>query len=267
MRNSYKHGRGFLAAIYLVLLTSFAAPAAAVTVDGNLADLIAASANPDTGATATDTNLNGSGADAENNGFDITNMYSFFDIAADVFYMGFETVGPVGDHCNPNNSGTTCMSFFTPNPNFDSAETIWTQIDFGNLVFNGGSVDAQLLLTGDGLGTTGPDTATSIGDSGGNPIAGVTFAWAVSEADDGVELSISGLLTSGTIPGFGPSNPLDFSIRFVTGTTQSSGCTGCSGDDEAFLSGTLVPVPAAIWLFGSGLLGLAGFARKGKRHL
>ncbi|MCW9006033.1 MAG: VPLPA-CTERM sorting domain-containing protein [Gammaproteobacteria bacterium] len=27
---------------------------------------------------------------------------------------------------------------------------------------------------------------------------------------------------------------------------------------------TVVPVPAAVWLFGSGLIGLAGFARRKK---
>jgi hypothetical protein len=31
------------------------------------------------------------------------------------------------------------------------------------------------------------------------------------------------------------------------------------------LEGTVVPVPAAVWLFGSGLLGLIGFARKKKK--
>lgn len=32
-----------------------------------------------------------------------------------------------------------------------------------------------------------------------------------------------------------------------------------------YVSATAVPVPAAVWLFGSGLLGLAGFARRKKR--
>ncbi len=35
--------------------------------------------------------------------------------------------------------------------------------------------------------------------------------------------------------------------------------------DHAFsLSGTVVPIPAAIWLFGSGLIGLIGIARRKK---
>ena len=35
------------------------------------------------------------------------------------------------------------------------------------------------------------------------------------------------------------------------------------GGSESFVN-TLVPVPAAVWLFGSGLIGLAGFARRKK---
>lgn len=41
-------------------------------------------------------------------------------------------------------------------------------------------------------------------------------------------------------------------LKFVQGT----------GDDSAF--GAVVPVPAAVWLFGSGLLGLIGVARRKK---
>jgi len=41
-------------------------------------------------------------------------------------------------------------------------------------------------------------------------------------------------------------------------------CDGCTM--QVYLTGTsVVPVPAAIWLFGSGLIGLLGFARR-KKH-
>jgi len=45
--------------------------------------------------------------------------------------------------------------------------------------------------------------------------------------------------------------------------------TTLSGDDEAGIRSiygpTVVPVPAAVWLFGSGLIALVGFARRGTK--
>lgn len=40
--------------------------------------------------------------------------------------------------------------------------------------------------------------------------------------------------------------------------------TGISVAYSLYLEGTIVPVPAAVWLFGSGLLGLVGVARRKK---
>jgi hypothetical protein len=45
---------------------------------------------------------------------------------------------------------------------------------------------------------------------------------------------------------------------FATHVYLESGATGFA------FGGTVVPVPAAVWLFGSGLLGLAGVARRRK---
>jgi len=47
--------------------------------------------------------------------------------------------------------------------------------------------------------------------------------------------------------------------------------TGCSGSCQALALGTwartsVVPVPAAAWLFGSGLLGLLGLTRRYARQ-
>lgn len=42
-------------------------------------------------------------------------------------------------------------------------------------------------------------------------------------------------------------------------------CSGKNCVSSAYFGGsTPVPIPAAVWLFGSGLLGLAGFARNGR---
>ncbi|HHZ88797.1 MAG TPA: VPLPA-CTERM sorting domain-containing protein [Chromatiaceae bacterium] len=46
--------------------------------------------------------------------------------------------------------------------------------------------------------------------------------------------------------------------------TQDGGATHPYTSDWLFIA-TPVPVPAAVWLFGSGLIGLAGVARKGRK--
>ena len=40
--------------------------------------------------------------------------------------------------------------------------------------------------------------------------------------------------------------------------------TGPNGDDSAWVGAGVIPVPAAVWLFGSGLIGLVGVARRKK---
>ncbi|VAW76723.1 hypothetical protein MNBD_GAMMA15-167 [hydrothermal vent metagenome] len=53
-----------------------------------------------------------------------------------------------------------------------------------------------------------------------------------------------------------------FTLRFNDGTTTTT--TIDNAADITFGSATVVPVPAAVWLFGSGLVGLIGVAKRGK---
>ena len=58
------------------------------------------------------------------------------------------------------------------------------------------------------------------------------------------------------------NNALDFQLGCITPGTANTGVIGdCSGT-----SISAVPVPAAVWLFGSGLLGLVGFARRSQER-
>jgi hypothetical protein len=55
------------------------------------------------------------------------------------------------------------------------------------------------------------------------------------------------------------------SFNVLTGETQSIGQSGLHVDTEiAFYDVPTVPAPAAVWLFGSGLLVLIGVARRKK---
>ena len=53
------------------------------------------------------------------------------------------------------------------------------------------------------------------------------------------------------------------SFGFGAVSTQNRG-SGIFYDNLEFAQVTTVPVPAAVWLFGSGLLGLVGVARRRK---
>ena len=59
---------------------------------------------------------------------------------------------------------------------------------------------------------------------------------------------------------------LGFDSNAIPLAALSIGDTGPSEDLGVIATGTIsaVPVPAAVWLFGSGLIGLAGFARRNK---
>jgi hypothetical protein len=52
-------------------------------------------------------------------------------------------------------------------------------------------------------------------------------------------------------------------IGIGTEAIQSVDYSAYTGENSlVFATATVVPVPAAVWLFGSGLIGLAGFARR-----
>jgi len=230
-------------AVVAAALCTTNASAVAVLVDGNLSDLKAM-----VGA-VTDQSASGSesGFDAEGNGFDITNYFASYSIADDIFYFGFETQGPVGQSCNPTSNGLCSLG---ESLNFESQESVGLQIDLGSNTF--ATSDIEIILTGDGGAGVGPDSVASLIQPGG-----VTVSWAVSEADNGVEFGVSGLAAAGLIPGFSFANPFDYTVRFSAGSSING-----LAEDSAILSAQLVPVPAAVWLFGSGIAGLIGIARR-----
>jgi len=59
---------------------------------------------------------------------------------------------------------------------------------------------------------------------------------------------------------------LSFSAQVDSGSVTSSGdyLTGFTASGTGEVQGAVVPVPAAVWLFGSGLLGLVGMTRRKK---
>lgn len=248
-----------------ILLT--ATSASAVTVDGNLADLIGAvGSNPYNVASDTDPQGNAE-ATENNNGFDIKNVYAFYDWPADVLYLGMNFFGAIGDSqsvsipkTGPGSIGyesfSTCASTFCNRSVFDLNEKYGIQLYRGT-----SDTDPQLLLY-DVLGVN--DDSNALSNTNLNPY-GLTIDYSVVETQNGVEFSISGLHASGAIPDFSFTNPVPLAIFFRAGSSDTNSYS-TPLEDNHLLQMQVVPVPAAIWLLGSGLVGLLGFAKQQRRN-
>jgi hypothetical protein len=66
------------------------------------------------------------------------------------------------------------------------------------------------------------------------------------------------------LSGIAPENTASAQILLLHILTDGTPASGSIFWDDASLSVSAVPVPAAVWLFGSGLLGLVGVARRRK---
>ncbi len=133
-------------------------------------------------------------------------------------------------------------------------------------------------------GQTGYDYLSNTigsGNFGGDTTTGVDMStWTVTWNTISIPMGGCSLVAGGCTQNPGQTNEVIFSNSGI-GAFNWSGIYGDSytiiytanvpvGDAsnfggvqyDLFLTGTVVPVPAAVWLFGSGILALAGFARR-----
>jgi hypothetical protein len=170
----------------------------------------------------------------------------------------YGTVGdslPITDVTSINEDALLDPSFPCFGPDcrniFDSTET------YGLQLYLGTSTTDPLLLS---IGILGADNNTDSLLTGSNPYGlGVTYA--VSESSNGVELGISGLLASGAVPYIANQ---DLLVAFSAGSADLNDSSSMA-EDSHHLQMQVVPVPAAAWLFGSGLLGLIAIARQRRK--
>lgn len=130
-------------------------------------------------------------------------------------------------------------------------------------------VDWSLTLTPE-TGVTGTITSNPLNSNvfifGSAVTATATeLSYDFTPADTTTFMLFSGLNLFWCLETTGCNDAADLSEHIGSGTvaTQSVDYSGFTGENSlVFATATVVPVPAAVWLFGSGLIGLAGFARR-----
>ena len=136
--------------------------------------------------------------------------------------------------------------------------------------------DGTLFANGFGNGPSYPDAsshlytvdlatglATNIGPSGVTLGGSLKYS-GLAFRDDGTLLSMGSLdAASGTLYSVNTANGVATSLNSGTGYGTGPIRFGVGGG-LTFAPAAVVPVPAAVWLFGSGLLGLIGMARRKK---
>jgi hypothetical protein len=135
----------------------------------------------------------------------------------------------------------------------------------------GDTVTATGTFTAD-LGTIGNETGTVLFATGSGNTMSIDLNGTIFTAadDDGFLGGIGPYLIfdSGSLFDFDfqkTSEPkFNSSFSFFDNFNESESMFGEWTDLNLTVVPTVVPVPAAVWLFGSGLLGLVGLARRGK---
>jgi hypothetical protein len=190
-----------------------------------------------------------------NNGFDISHVYAYYDWNDDTFYFGMKFYGTVGDSQPSGSTAANETSFPSSLPQyarnaFDSNETYGLQLYLGS-----STSDPQLLL----YSVQGNNNSTDTVVAGSVIAPGLTVSHAISESFNGVEFGVTGLRLNGVAP---EPHPNTFTIRFSAGSADVGGATSMAAEDFHLVTMSAIPVPAAVWLFGSGLAGLVVVARK-----
>lgn len=247
--------RACVATAFALSLSSI--PAHAVLVDGDLTDLVTAvGSSPINTASGTDPQGSADTPVTENNnGFDIRNVYAFYEKPANVLYLGMNAYGKIGDSkaitdtTSTNEYAAWCASSTCNRSVFDSNET------YGIQLFAGTATSDPVLLSFNVIGATDGSDSLSIVSNPYN----LTIIRAISEANNGVEFSIAGL--ESVLQPYSVANPADLLIRFSAGSGDINSVSSAA-EDAKLLQMQVVPVPAAAWLFGSGLMGLIATARK-----
>jgi hypothetical protein len=180
-----------------------------------------------------------------------------------IYDNGFAT-GGTGDSADADDLIT--MDFLVDGSSVGSLNTdIFADVEINNVTNI--SIAGDTVTSGSGFF----DLLTSSSNPGWGlemDFSSATIAYIVGS---GVEIALFGAAAASTgsqdLPfGLVMGDTVTFTFSSTSFTTENNGSNltsfnaSATGND----TGSLVPVPAAVWLFGSGLLGLVGMARRKK---
>lgn len=143
---------------------------------------------------------------------------------------------------------------------------------------NGGPCDVLFKNANKGIGVVQPgqEITISFDYRGTQSNGGVIFAELFSELDGGgvskTELLFGGPLfgagdvwqTATITTTLGPDVAGGVTLQLKSSCGAVAGCVSDAYFDNVSMTVNAIPVPAAVWLFGSGLIGLVGMARRKK---
>ncbi len=164
---------------------------------------------------------------------------------ANAWAAGLNVGGVTGwrlpDTIDVGNDGTTYTSIYQ---GVDYGYNITTHSEMSNMFYNVLGNTARYDTSGTATGCTAPDYCLSSAGPFTNLQSG--SYWSATEYAPSTDLAWYFLMHFGD-------------QRYYGKTSSLYAWAVLSGDVSA------VPVPAAVWLFGSGLIGLIGFAKRKKR--
>lgn len=157
-------------------------------------------------------------------------------------------------------SGSFTSNGFMPDVVIDESVDTWAKADtVGNSLILGFASGTLVNDTGDDLVLFGIGTGEDTFDLtiGVTTVTGLTATDSGSNTPDGFQLNAIAVdLTAFAIGGLVSVTSITLTFQ---DTTSEFGLAGALNPPPV-----VVPVPAAVWLFGSGLLGLVGVARRKK---
>ena len=145
-----------------------------------------------------------------------------------------------------------CVLNFTTGANISEGPGTWVFSPGGEFTITGTAVNGGFGDVATGTLLTGSFTGTPLA---GGPLGSIIFG------AFGIDTKHPDLLD---FYGYGPNQAFDFAnteIGLGSCDNSDNGCFVC-GIQNADVTNTVVPIPAAAWLFGSALMGLVAVAKR-----